>query len=44
MNSELIEALDILEKEKNISKSTLLEAIEQSLLRHVRTISEKQTT
>ena len=32
MNSELIEALDILEKEKNISKSTLLEAIEQSLL------------
>ena len=32
MNSELIEALDILEKEKNISKSTLLEAILQSLL------------
>lgn len=32
MNSELMEALDILEKEKNISKSTLLEAIEQSLL------------
>lgn len=32
MNSELIEALNILEKEKNISKSTLLEAIEQSLL------------
>ena len=32
MNSELIEALNILEKEKNISKATLLEAIEQSLL------------
>ena len=32
MNSELIEALNILEKEKNISKETLLEAIEQSLL------------
>ncbi len=32
MNSELIEALDILEKEKNISKDVLLEAIEQSLL------------
>ena len=32
MNKELIEALDILEKEKNISKETLLEAIENSLL------------
>lgn len=32
MNNELMEALDILEKEKNISKATLLEAIEQSLL------------
>lgn len=32
MNKELIEALDILEREKNISKSTLLEAIENSLL------------
>ncbi len=32
MNSELIESLNILEKEKNISKETLLEAIEQSLL------------
>ena len=28
MNKELIEALDLLEKEKNISKETLLEAIE----------------
>lgn len=32
MNRELMEALDILEKEKNISKDTLLVAIEQSLI------------
>ena len=32
MNTELMEALYILEKEKNISKDILLEAIEQSLL------------
>lgn len=32
MNTELLEALDVLEKEKNISKDTLLGAIEQSLL------------
>ena len=32
MNKELMEALDILEQEKNISKDTLLEAIENSLL------------
>ncbi|MCM1057197.1 MAG: transcription termination factor NusA [Firmicutes bacterium] len=32
MNSELMEALDILEKEKEISKETLFEAIENSLL------------
>ena len=32
MNSELFEALEVLEKEKNISKDTLLEAIEQSLI------------
>ena len=31
-NNELLEALTLLEKEKNISKSTLLEAIENSLL------------
>ena len=31
MNTELLEALNILEKEKNISKDALLEAIEQSL-------------
>ena len=32
MNNELLEALTILEQEKNISKETLLEAIENSLL------------
>ena len=32
MSRELMEALDILEKVKNISKDTLLEAIEQSLI------------
>ena len=32
MNKELIEALEILEKEKNISKAPMLEAIENSLL------------
>lgn len=32
MNTELLEALNILEKEKDISKETLLEAIENSLL------------
>lgn len=32
MSMELMEALNILEKEKDISKDTLLEAIEQSLL------------
>ena len=32
MNTELLEALDILEKEKNISKDVMLEAIENSLL------------
>ena len=32
MNKELIEAMDILEKEKEISKETLFEAIENSLL------------
>lgn len=31
MNNELLEALNILEQEKNISKETLLEAIENSL-------------
>ena len=32
MNKELLEALDILEKEKEISKETLFDAIENSLL------------
>ena len=32
MNTELLEALNILEQEKNISKETLLEAIENSLI------------
>lgn len=32
MNTELLEALNILEKEKGISKSTLMDAIENSLL------------
>ena len=32
MNTELMEALDLLEKEKDISKETLFEAIESSLL------------
>ena len=32
MNTELLEALELLEREKNISKETLLEAIRQSLI------------
>ena len=32
MNNEVLEALNILEKEKNISKDTLIEAIETSLI------------
>ena len=32
MNKELLEALDLLEKEKNISKAVILEAIENSLI------------
>lgn len=32
MSTELLEALNILEQEKNISKDTMLEAIEQSLI------------
>lgn len=42
MNTELMEALEVLEKEKNISKDTLLEAIEQSLIRACKTILAKQ--
>ena len=37
MNTELLEALTILEKEKNISKDVMMEAIENSL--PVRTMS-----
>ena len=43
MNKELMGALDELEREKNISKETLLDAIEQSLIRHTRIILEKLT-
>ena len=32
MNKELLEAMEVLEKEKNISKDTMLEAIENSLI------------
>ena len=32
MNKELLEAMEVLEKEKNISKDTLIEAMENSLL------------
>ena len=32
MNTELLEALTILEQEKDISKETLLDAIENSLI------------
>ena len=32
MNTELLEALNILEKEKDISKDTLMDAIENSLI------------
>ena len=53
MNTELLEALTILEKEKDISKETLLDAIENSLLNacknhfgkadNVRVIMDRQT-
>jgi hypothetical protein len=43
MNNELLDALTILEKEKNISKETLLEAIENSLLTACKTL-ERLTT
>ena len=32
MNNELLEALNILEEEKNISKETMMDAIENSLI------------
>ena len=37
MNKELMGALDELEREKNISKETLLDAIEQSLIQAYKT-------
>ena len=43
MNTELLEALNILEKEKDISKETLLEAIENSFSMRAKIILEKQT-
>lgn len=53
MNTELLEALNILEKEKDISKETLLDAIENSLLNacknhfgkadNIRLIMDKET-
>ena len=39
MNTELLEALTILEKEKNISKDVMMEAIENLCSVPVRTIS-----
>ena len=34
MNKELMEALDVLEKEKEISKETLFEAIDRIIIKH----------
>ena len=42
MNTELLEALTILEQEKDISKETLLDAIENSLINACKIILEKQ--
>ena len=46
MNKELLEAMEILEKEKNISKDTMIEAIENCLIPPIEdfTFSEKLTT
>lgn len=44
MNKELLEAMNVLEKEYNISKDTLLEAIENSLLTACKNHSEKRIT
>lgn len=44
MNKELLEAMEILEKEKNISKDTMIEAIENSLITACKNHSEKLTT
>ena len=42
MNKELMGALDELEREKNISKETLLDAIENSLLNACKNILLKR--
>lgn len=39
MNTELMEALTILEKEKNISRDTMMDAIENSLISACKTTS-----
>lgn len=44
MNKELLEAMEVLEKEKNISKETLLEALKTPCSLPVRTTSEKRIT
>lgn len=44
MNKELMEALDILEKEKEISKETLLRRLRIPCLRRAKTISAKRIT
>lgn len=44
MNTELLEALNMLEKEKEISKETLLDAIENSLLNACKNHLVKQIT
>lgn len=43
MNTELLEALTILEEEKDISRDTLMDAIENSLINACKNHSEKQT-
>ena len=44
MNTELLEALELLEKEKDISKESLLEAIKTLFLQPARIISERRIT
>ena len=43
MNKELLEAMEVLEKEKNIAKDTLIEAIENSLLTACKNHFKKRT-
>ena len=43
MNKELLEAMELLEKEKHISKESLLEAIENSLLTACKTTLARRT-